>query len=72
MQGLKKIGEELATMGYLNSKGQPYSQTSLAKFLTNPRYKGYYTARLTEVEDYKTHKTQDQVRRLCHTYSHKE
>lgn len=54
--GLKKIGEELASMGYLNSKGQPYSQTSLAKFLTNPRYKGYYTARLTEVEDYKTHK----------------
>jgi len=54
--GLKKIGEELANMGYLNSKGEPYSQTSLAKFLTNPRYKGYYTARLTEVEDYKTHK----------------
>lgn len=54
--GLKKIGEELASMGYLNSKGEPYSQTTLAKFLTNPRYKGYYTARLTEVEDYKTHK----------------
>ena len=54
--GLKKIGEELAKKGYLNSKGQPYSQTTLAKFLTNPRYKGYYTARLTEVEDYKTHK----------------
>lgn len=54
--GLKKIGEELANMGYLNSKGKPYSQTTLAKFLNNPRYKGYYTARLTEVEDYKTHK----------------
>lgn len=54
--GLKKIGEELAKMGYLNSKGQPYSGTTLAKFLTNPRYKGYYTAKLTEVEDYKTHK----------------
>lgn len=53
---LKKIGEELAKQGYLNSKGEPYSSTSLAKFLTNPRYKGYYTARLTEVEDYKTHK----------------
>ena len=53
---LKKIGEELAKMGYLNSKGQTYSQTTLAKFLANPRYKGYYTARLTEVEDYKTHK----------------
>lgn len=54
--GLKKIGEDLAKMGYLNTKGKPYSQTAMAKFLTNPRYKGYYTARLTEVEDYKTHK----------------
>lgn len=54
--GLKKIGQDLANMGYLNSKGGPYSQASLAKMLTNPRYKGYYTARLTEVEDYKTHR----------------
>lgn len=54
--GLKKIGKCLATMGYLNSKGKPYSETSLANFLTNPRYKGYYTAKITEVEDYKTHK----------------
>ena len=54
--GLKKIGLELANMGYLNSKGEPYSETTLAKFLMNPRYKGYYTARMTEVEDYKTHK----------------
>ena len=53
---LKKIGEELAKMGYCNSKGEPYSQTTLAKMLTNPRYKGFYTAKLTEVEDYKTHK----------------
>lgn len=43
-------------MGYLNSKGRPYSQTALAKMLSNPRYKGFYTAKLTEVEDYKTHK----------------
>ena len=56
VKGLKEISLELAKMGYLNSKGKPYSQTTLAKFLTNPRYKGYYTARLTEVEDYKTHK----------------
>lgn len=54
--GLRKIGGELYEMGYKNKKGEPYSDTSLAKFLTNPRYKGYYTARLTEVEDYKTHK----------------
>lgn len=53
---LKKIAEDLKDMGYLNSKGDIYSTTSLTKFLTNPRYKGFYTARLTEVEDYKTHK----------------
>ena len=53
---LKQIGEDLAKMGFYNTKGKVYSQTTLAKILTNPRYKGYYTARLTEVEDYKTHK----------------
>lgn len=53
---LKTISKNLAKMGYLNNKGKPYSQTTLAKFLTNPRYKGYYTARLTEVTNYKTHK----------------
>lgn len=54
--GLKSIGIELSKMGFLNSKGEVYSQTTLAKMLSNPRYKGFYTARLTEVEDYKTHK----------------
>ncbi len=54
--GLKRIGQDLAKMGYLNSKGEPYSRVTLTKFLTNPRYKGFYTARLTEVENYKTHK----------------
>ncbi len=53
---LKKIAEDLKNMGYLNTKGNIYSTTSLTKFITNPRYKGFYTARLTEVEDYKTHK----------------
>ena len=53
---LTSIGKNLAKKGYYNKNGNPYSTTSLAKMLTNPRYKGYYTARLTEVEDYKTHK----------------
>ncbi len=57
--GLKKIGQDLAKMGYLNSKGEVYSDTSMRKMLQNPRYKGFYTARLTEVEDYKTHKKKD-------------
>ncbi len=54
--GLKKIGGDLEKMGYLNSKGKAYSETSLRKMMQNPRYKGFYTARLTEVEDYKSHK----------------
>ncbi len=53
---LKEISNNLSKMGYLNKKGKPYSQTTISKFITNPRYKGYYTARLTEVIDYKTHK----------------
>ena len=43
-------------MGYYNSKGGVYCQSTMAKFLTNARYKGFYTARLTEIEDYKTHR----------------
>lgn len=65
---LTQIGLELADMGYLNSKGQPYSSTSLAKFLTNARYKGFYTARLSEVEDYKTHRKKKvpKERQICY------
>lgn len=55
-KGLTQIGLDLAEMGYVNQKGEPYSGTSMAKMLTNARYKGYYTARLSEVENYKTHK----------------
>lgn len=54
--GLKKIGEELFKHGFKTRKGKMFSETTLKKMLKNPRYKGYYTANLTEVEDYKTHK----------------
>lgn len=54
--GLNRISINLFKMGYFNSKGERYSTTTLAKFLTNPRYKGFYTAKMTEVIDYKTHK----------------
>lgn len=55
-KSLKQIGIDLKYMGYLNSKGMIYSQNTLSKMLTNPRYKGFYTARLTKVDNYKTHK----------------
>ena len=50
------ISRVLANKGYLNKSGKQYSGTSLKKMLLNPRYKGYYTANLTYVENYKTHK----------------
>lgn len=55
-KSLTTIGKDLEKMGYINSKGKAYSSTTLSKMLQNKRYKGYYTAHLTEVEDYKTHK----------------
>ena len=52
----EKISDILYKKGYKNKKGKAYSGTTLKKFLINPRYKGYYTANLTRVESYKTHK----------------
>lgn len=52
----EKIADILYKKGYKNKNGKVYSGTTLKKFLTNPRYKGYYTANLTKVESYKTHK----------------
>ena len=52
----EKISEILYKKGFKNKNGNPYSGTTLKKFLINPRYKGYYTANLTKVENYKTHK----------------
>ena len=54
--GLKRIGEILAEKGYFTRKGKVFSDTTLKKMIINPRYKGWFTANLTEVEDYKTHK----------------
>lgn len=54
--GFAKIGEILASRGYYTRKGKVFADTTLKKMLNNPRYKGFYTANLTEVEDYKTHK----------------
>ena len=54
--GFKKIGEMLASEGHFTRKGKVFSDITLKKMILNPRYKGYYTANLSEVQDYKTHK----------------
>lgn len=60
--GFTKIGEMLAEEGYYTKKGKVYSDITLKKMLQNPRYKGYYTANLSEVVDYKTHKKKKKPR----------
>ena len=55
----KKISQILFNKGYLNRYGKAYSDNTLKKMLLNPRYKGYYTANLTYVENYKTHKRRE-------------
>lgn len=53
---LIKISDKLKEKGYLNTKGKPYSDTTIRKIILNPRYKGYYTANISYVDNYKTHK----------------
>lgn len=50
------ISNILEDKGYLSKTGKKYSITTLKKMLQNPRYKGYYTANLSYIESYKTHK----------------
>ena len=52
----ESISNILYKKGYKNKNGNPYSGTTLKKLLINPRFKGYYTANLTRIESYKTHK----------------
>ncbi len=54
--GFKKIGEILKENGYYTRKGKIFSDSTLKKMIKNYRYKGWYTANMSEVEDYKTHK----------------
>ncbi|MBR3524136.1 MAG: recombinase family protein [Bacilli bacterium] len=54
--GFTKIGEMLANEGHYTRAGKVFSMPTLKKMIRNPRYKGWFTANLSEVEDYKTHK----------------
>ena len=54
--GFSKIASKLKELGHYTRKGKTFSSPSLKKIITNPKYKGYYTANLSEIIDYKTHK----------------
>ena len=54
--GLKKLSTELANQGYYNHNGNAIHQNTLKRIIQNPKYKGYYTGRLSTVVDYRTKK----------------
>ena len=54
--GFKKISKILFSHGYKNTKGEMYSERVLSRMITNTKYKGYYCANKSYVENYRTHK----------------
>ncbi|MDO5568774.1 MAG: recombinase family protein, partial [bacterium] len=54
--GFRIISQKLAEKGYFNTVGKPHNENTLKRIIQNPRYKGFYTANQSYVEDYKTHK----------------
>ena len=41
-------------MGYKNKKGHFYDKDSLKRMISNPKYKGFYRGKTTEIVDYRT------------------
>lgn len=54
--GLNKLAKELEKQGYYNHNGKPFHQNTLKNIIQNPKYKGYYTGRLSTVINYRTKK----------------
>ena len=51
--GVRLICEELTRRGYANSKGNPFSFTTVRNIIANPKYKGYYCGGKTTKLDYR-------------------
>ena len=54
--GLRKLSARLQEKGYLNHNGNPFQPITLKRIIQNPKYKGYYTGRLSTVVDYRSKK----------------
>ncbi|MBP3921104.1 MAG: recombinase family protein [Bacilli bacterium] len=68
--GFYKLSRSLKGLGYLNKKGNLYDKDTLKRIISNPKYKGYYRARVNEIIDYrtkkrKTNKIEDQIIYKC-------
>lgn len=51
--GIRTVSARLAEMGWLGSRGNPLSFSTIRNILSNPKYKGYYCGRKSCKFDYK-------------------
>ena len=51
--GIRTIANHLTRMGYQNTKGNPFSFSTIRGILSNPKYKGYYCGGKSCKYDYK-------------------
>ena len=51
--GIRTIAAQLTSMGYQNTKGNPFSFSTIRGILSNPKYKGYYCGGKSCKYDYK-------------------
>ncbi len=54
--GFYKLAKKLGEYGYYNSHGHYYDKETLKRIIENPKYKGYYRGKTTEVIDYRSKK----------------
>ena len=54
--GFYKLSKKLGSLGYFNKKGNLYDKDTLKRMLENPKYKGFYRGKTTEILDYRTKK----------------
>ena len=52
--GIRGIAQQLASMGYQNTRGNEFSFSTIRGILSNPKYKGYYCGRKSSKLDYRT------------------
>lgn len=51
--GIRRVADELSRLGYLNTRGRPFSFSTVRNVLENPKYKGYYCGNKTVKLDYR-------------------
>ncbi len=58
--GIRRVAQQLNSLGYRNKSGNPFSFSTISGILTNPKYKGYYCGNKTHKYDYML----DDIKRL--------